>query len=84
MWEAGDFISVYAEVQDRLKKAQDIPKRTSGDVARIFAQHMLQGKVNAALKFLSEENSRVHKVTDEIIFSKTCSYSRGIFTFRFC
>lgn len=83
MWEAGDFISVLAEVQDRLKKAQNIPKRTSGDVARIFARHMFQGRVNAALKFLSEENSRVHKVTDEIIFSKTC-YSRGIFTFRFC
>ena len=94
LWEAGDLTALLAEarvIQDRLKKTSNSTKRQSDDVARIFARHMLEGKVNAALKFLSEENGGgVHKVTDKIMEDllkktpKTGSDSRRLLAFWSC
>ena len=71
MWDSGDITALLSEartIQERFKTSVGSKRRTTDDVARIFARLMLQGKVNAALKFLSEENGGgVHKVTDEIM-----------------
>ena len=71
MWDAGEFTNLLAEarvIQDRLKKSFSMRRRSTEDVARIFARHMMQGKVNAALKFLTEENGGgVHNVNEQIM-----------------
>ena len=69
MWEKGEITALLAEarlIQHRL--VSSTRKRSTEDVSRIFARLMLQGKVNAALKFLSNESGGgVHKVTDNIM-----------------
>ena len=71
MWDSGDITSLLAEarvIQNRFRKTAGSARRTTEDVARIFARHMLQGKVNASSKYLSEDNGGgVHDVTDEVM-----------------
>ena len=67
-WHAGNITQLLSEasrIQDRLTTGK---QRSPDDTAKIFARLMLEGKVNAALKFLSTENSAgVLKLTNDVI-----------------
>ena len=68
-WESGNFDSLMKEVraiQTRLKLNQSSKLDTPEHLSKIFARHMLQGKVHAALRVLEKSsNLGVKPVTDE-------------------
>ena len=51
----GDLLREGIKIQKKLKASNS---RSSEDTAKIFAKLMLQGKINAAVKFLSSENDQ--------------------------
>ena len=58
LWNEGKIIDILEEgrnIQRHLKSARP---RQPEDTARIFANLMLQGKVNSALKFLTEDHNK--------------------------
>ena len=68
LWEEGKVDDLMRENRCIQRKLQQTRKRNSEDTARIFAKLMFQGKVNAALKFLSEENDHgIHELNNEVI-----------------
>ena len=69
-WNNGDIPSLVTEaqtIQNRLQKLSPLT-RSPDDTARIFARQILQGKVHAALKLISEDGGQgVHTITDEVM-----------------
>ena len=67
-WKEGEITSLLQEaklIQDRLTSSRK--PRSADDVAKIFARMILQGKTNAALKFISSESSPgVHQPTEAV------------------
>ncbi len=57
-WETGhirDLVTEGRNIQNRLKRAKQRPPE---GITRVFAKLRLQEKVNAAMRFLSEENDK--------------------------
>ena len=68
LWKEGKVDDLMRENRCIQRKLQQTRKHNSEDTARIFAKLMFQGKVNAALKFLSEENDHgIHELNNEVI-----------------
>ena len=69
MWTNGEIDALMKEIRFIQKKFVLSSKpREMEEVSRIFAKLVLQGKLTAALKFLSKEtNSGVLKLSDEVL-----------------
>ena len=67
MWKNGNLTDIMNEgrtIQKRLIATKQKPKK---DFAKIFSNLMLQGKVNAALKMLSQNEVGVHQTNERIV-----------------
>ena len=51
-------------IQERLRNSKSENKR---DKPRIFSNLMMQGKINAAVKMLSNSNIGIHSVDDKVL-----------------
>ena len=70
LWKKGEISDLLRECRDIQKKVQSSKRRSSEDSARIFSKLMMQGKINAALKFLSSDaDNGVLELTDETMNS---------------
>ena len=68
MWRTGKIDELLRECKTIQHKLITSKVRSNDDTARIFAKLMFQGKINAAVKFLSSENNQgVLKLDDEVI-----------------
>ena len=68
LWREGNITSLLNEGRTIQKRLGNSKMRTEADVSRIFAKLMMEGKVSAAIKFLSENNdSGVLPADDETI-----------------
>ena len=65
-FQNGNFHRLLAECREIQRNLK--PRRSSENISKTFAKQMLQGKVHAALRFLSEEaNGAVLPLSDEVI-----------------
>ena len=65
-FQNGNFDRLLAECREIQRNLK--PRRSSENISKTFAKLMLQGKVHAALRFLSEEaNGAVLPLSDEVI-----------------
>ena len=67
LWKMGNFEDLLHEGQEIQKKLLDSKHVPNRDKAKIFSNLMLQGKVNAALKMLLEEEIGVHEVNEQVV-----------------
>ena len=68
LWTEGKIIELHKQRKTIQNKLLSNKQRSTDDVAKIFARLMLQGKVNAALKFLTDSSDQgVLPVTDELL-----------------
>ena len=68
LWKQGSIITLLHEGQKIQKRLQSSNKRKPEDTARVFAKLMMQGKINAALKFLSKESENgVLDLNDDVL-----------------
>ena len=58
MWRTGKIDELLRECKTIQHKLITSKVRSSDDTARIFPKLMFQGKINAAVKFLSSENNQ--------------------------
>ena len=67
LWRDGKLLELLIEERQIQKKLHTSKHQNNQDDARIFSNLIMQGKVNAALKMLAKSETRVHKVTDDIV-----------------
>ena len=68
LWDEGKIDELIKEGETIQKKLQSTKKRNTEDTARIFSKLVFQGKISAALKFLSKESENgVLPTTDKVI-----------------
>ena len=59
-----DLLSEDRTIQERLRNSKSDNKR---DKAKIFSNLMIHGKINAAVKMLSNWNTGIHSVDDKVL-----------------
>ena len=68
MWKEGKIEEIFREGRDIQKRMMNTKYRSKEDTARIFAKLMFQGKVNAAINFLSEDQVQgILPIDEEVI-----------------
>ena len=68
MWQEGKLSELLCDARLIQKRLTTGKKRQPEDTARVFPRLMFQGKINAALKFLSEESEKgVHELNDDVL-----------------
>ena len=66
LWKEGQMLDLLKEgrlIQERLKSSKS---RILKDIGKNFAKLMMKGKVNAALKMLTDSHIGVHQINEEI------------------
>ena len=67
LWKTGNFEDLLREGQEIQKRLLASKQKHNKDKAKVFSNLMLQGKVTAALKMLSQEEIGVHEVNEQVI-----------------
>ena len=67
LWKAGNIDDLIREGRAIQQKLQISKRNNKRDEAKIFSNLMMQGKINAALKMLSDSDIGVHTMDDNVI-----------------